>query len=290
MEENKLKKAIKIILNKCLEIKKDEKVLIITDNNKIELAEEFFFKTKNITNKIKLIKTSVPPVNGTEPAENVAEEMIKQDVIIIVTKKSLSHTNARKNATEKGTRIASMPGITKEIIERAIDIDYDLMKKRTNILADILDKGNSVRITSNTGTDIEFSIKERKAHGRKAGIYNEKGYWGNLPEGETFIAPIEGSANGIFATDGPSIEGIKTDETVEIIVKDGIAIDTSYDKLNEQLESIGEKARNIAEFGIGTNDKAIITGCILEDEKVLSTCHIALGNNIGFVFYMNVLV
>ena len=54
------------------------------------------------------------------------------------------------------------------------------------------------------------------------------------------------------------------------------------------LDSVGKEARNIAEFGIGTNDKAKITGNILEDEKVIGTCHIALGNNAGFGGKINV--
>jgi len=40
-----------------------------------------------------------------------------------------------------------------------------------------------------------------------------------------------------------------------------------------------KNARNVAEFGIGTNDKAKIIGNILQDEKVMGTCHIAFGNN-----------
>ena len=35
----------------------------------------------------------------------------------------------------------------------------------------------------------------------------------------------------------------------------------------------------MAEFGIGTNDKAILSGLILEDEKVMGTIHIAFGDN-----------
>ena len=40
--------------------------------------------------------------------------------------------------------------------------------------------------------------------------------------------------------------------------------------------------KNVAELGIGTNYKAKIRGNILEDEKVLGTCHIAFGNNKHF--------
>ena len=58
--------------------------------------------------------------------------------------------------------------------------------------------------------------------------------------------------------------------------------------MDEVLDSAGKEARNIAEFGIGTNENAKITGNILEDEKVIGTCHIALGNNAGFGGKVNV--
>jgi leucyl aminopeptidase (aminopeptidase T) len=40
--------------------------------------------------------------------------------------------------------------------------------------------------------------------------------------------------------------------------------------------------RHLGEFGIGINDKAQITGVILEDEKALKTCHFALGANYDY--------
>ena len=43
-----------------------------------------------------------------------------------------------------------------------------------------------------------------------------------------------------------------------------------------------ETLHHVAEFGIGCNHAAKVTGTILEDEKALDTCHIALGNNIHF--------
>ncbi|MCB0315156.1 MAG: aminopeptidase, partial [Calditrichaeota bacterium] len=36
-----------------------------------------------------------------------------------------------------------------------------------------------------------------------------------------------------------------------------------------------------AELGVGTNHMAEIKGTVLEDEKVLGTVHLALGNNIS---------
>jgi leucyl aminopeptidase (aminopeptidase T) len=49
----------------------------------------------------------------------------------------------------------------------------------------------------------------------------------------------------------------------------------------ELLTEHGEDGTNIAELGVGTNEKARLTGEILEDEKILGTCHIAFGASAG---------
>ena len=51
------------------------------------------------------------------------------------------------------------------------------------------------------------------------------------------------------------------------------------DRLLRQIE---DAARNIAELGLGTNGSATLSGNVLEDEKVLGTCHVALGDNSTF--------
>jgi leucyl aminopeptidase (aminopeptidase T) len=211
--------------------------------------------------------------------------MLNYDVEILVTTKSLSHTAARKNASKSGARITTLPGITIETMKRAIDVDYDKLKEMTSKISGILDKGNNVKITTEAGTDMNFSIKGREGQGDDAGIYDKKGSFGNLPSGEAFLAPVEKTCNGTYVVDA-SFGGIgKLNSPIKITVKNGYAVDffgEDAEKLKEILEKFGKEAGNIAEFGIGTNTNAIITGNILEDEKVFGTCHIALGNNSGF--------
>ncbi|MEZ4763254.1 MAG: hypothetical protein R3C26_08680 [Calditrichia bacterium] len=65
--------------------------------------------------------------------------------------------------------------------------------------------------------------------------------------------------------------------------RDGVKIEGGEQahEFAKTVESVGPKARNLAELGVGTNDSAQINGTILEDEKVLGTVHLALGNNMS---------
>ncbi len=280
-----MSKAAEIVLKKCLGLKKNEKFLVITDSKLYNLGNMFFREAKKITNSAKLIKIPIPKVNGTEPPKKTAKEMLKYDAELLITTKSLSHTKARKKACKNGARIVTMPGITKSTVNRALDIDYEKLKKIGGKLADIIDNGNNVRIKTKLGTDISFSINGRKAYGRESGIYDKKGSYGNLPTGEIFVAPVEKGSNGVFVADA-SFAGIgKLKIPLKIYVKRGYAVNlkgVNAKKMEGLLDSVGKEGRNIAEFGIGTNEKAKITGNVLEDEKVKGTCHIALGNNTGF--------
>jgi leucyl aminopeptidase (aminopeptidase T) len=70
---------------------------------------------------------------------------------------------------------------------------------------------------------------------------------------------------------------------IRIVVEGGYATAITggdeASKLTALLEPHGKDGRNLAEFGVGTNDRAILTGIILEDEKVMGTIHIAFGDN-----------
>jgi leucyl aminopeptidase (aminopeptidase T) len=151
-------------------------------------------------------------------------------------------------------------------------------------VGDQLDRTARVQVTTRSGTDLSFSIEGRLAHGRKGGIYREPGQWGNLPCGEAFVAPVEGSAQGVYVVDASHGGVGRLAEPIRISVEDGraVRIEGSHEaaRLRRLLESVGEpEAYNLAEFGIGCNHAARICGITLEDEKVLGTCHLALGRN-----------
>ena len=276
-----MRAAVEKILRSNLAIQEGERILIVTDENKHALARRFCDAAEELGYAAELATIPIPEVHGVEPPAAVANRMIEADIIFIITTRSLSHTQARANATEKGARIATMSGITEDILRRFSQVDLQQMKVRTNRLADILDQGEQVLLTSSKGTKLAFSIAGRAAHGRKASIFDQPSFWGNIPCGEACIAPVEDSVNGKLIID-TSIAGVGlVDQDAIFSIEQGKIVRIEGGNAARQFEALLDdpRKRQVAEFGIGTNDKAQITGITLEDEKVLGTCHIAFGNN-----------
>ena len=220
--------------------------------------------------------------NGEEPPAPIADLMTKVDVVLCPTSKSLTHTDARRAASAAGVRVGTLPGVTEEIMVRCMNADYTRIAARTATLCALMEQTRIVRVQAPAGTDITMPIEGRHAHASN-GLFRHKGEWGNLPTGEAYLAPLEGRSNGVVVVDG-SMAGIGlVSSPLRIVVKDGFAEEITggaeAQRLVALLEPHGRDARTVAEFGIGTNDRARLTGVILEDEKVMGTIHIALGDN-----------
>ena len=279
-----LDKSCQIILKHCMNLRNNESCLIVTDSKLKNIGNALYKNSLKITKKSKIIPTTIPKAHGEEPPQKIADEMLKHDVILMPTTKSLSHTRARENAIKTGARIASMPGITKDTMQRALNINFNKIKAINERLISKLKNKSNIKITTKLGTKVEFEIKNRKWMSDDGIIYNKKRAFGNLPGGEIFIAPLEGKANGTIIVDA-SVGGLgKVDKNIKINVKNGFIEKIKGGKTAIQFKkSLKNKLyKNVAELGIGTNYKAKITGNVLEDEKVAGTCHIAFGNNKHF--------
>ncbi|MFO1442354.1 aminopeptidase [Bacillus sp. Bva_UNVM-123] len=278
----KLIELAKSVLNHNLFIKENERILIVTDPNLFEIGNIFFQAGLQLGNETNIMQMETTSKSGEEPPSTVADVMKLVDVVLCITKNSLSHTKARKEASASGARIATMPGITLDMLhEGAITANYREVEELTDYYVSLLDEGSSVEIKKD-GTRLTFSIEGRKGI-RSTGVFREKGESGNLPSGESYIAPVEDSANGSIVIDG-SIAGIGIlKDPIVLTVKNGRLVDASGDDGKKLLELLGEEnGRIIAEFGIGTNKSARLTGNVLEDEKVFGTVHIAFGSNKSF--------
>jgi len=278
-----LRKAADIAINTCMGVKKTETVLIVCDEPCREIGYELFNSAKNSSFETVLCEIEPRNSNGEEPPEQVSELLKSFDVALIPTSRSLSHTDARREASKNGVRIATLPGITTDSMVRTLSADYNKIAVLSRKVAEILTIGKSVNIKTDKGTGITLNIEGRSGL-PDTGLNHSRGNFSNLPAGEAYIAPMENISAGNIVFDGSMAGiGILNDENIIVRVKDGLA--WGFDggecakRLHSIMEPFGEAAFNVAELGIGTNDKAVISGNVLEDEKVLGTIHIAFGDN-----------
>ncbi|MEM3627400.1 MAG: aminopeptidase [Candidatus Bathyarchaeia archaeon] len=308
IEKAKIVDGVVNMLKVNMGLKKGEKLLVVTD---IPTAEEW--KTKDGAKLAEALERSLlakavsevatekfpgckveffvyPSVgkHGTYPGKEVEEKMKAADVVIAITTYSLTHTDARVNACKAGARVASMPMFLAEMLYPGgpMAADYREIEKETKKIADLITKANEARVTSPGGTDITFSLKDRKG-GVDAGIFTEKGAWGNLPSGEAYCAPVEGTANGKVVVEPNWFPDLK--EKMTLVFKNGYVTEIiGGGKVGDEYRSLLDftkneepyiSRRNLAELGVGTNPNAKRPDNVLESEKIKGTVHLAIGDN-----------
>lgn len=271
------------ILDHCLGIKKGEKAIVICDRPKRKIAGDIFDALVARGADSLLCEIVPRKQHGEEPPGYVADLLKTADVFLIPTSKSMTHTQARTVAIRRGARGATLPDVTEEMISRTMAADYRQIHKRTLKLSKLLTGAKRIRVTTKKGTDVEI-VAEGRQWWLDTGILTKPGSFSNLPAGEIYVAPREGRSSGIVVFDA-SFSGIgMMPGPVVIEIEKGIAKKIKGDRgrLVRMLDAPGSDGRNLAELGIGTNDRAHITGNVLEDEKVLGTIHLAFGDNANF--------
>ncbi|HQE25658.1 MAG TPA: hypothetical protein PKZ70_06550, partial [Candidatus Atribacteria bacterium] len=185
-----LMKGAMIAVRDCMGVNKEEKVAVITDTGKIDIAQSFLFALHALGVDATLFLMIPRSHHAEEPPPEIGIAMAAVDVALLVTTVSLSHTYARMEATRKGVRIASMPGITEDMLTAgAMTADYEKVSELSWKLTRLLETTDLVEISTEKGTDLRLSLKGRNpAIPPDDGLYRERGRWGNLPAGEAFIA------------------------------------------------------------------------------------------------------
>jgi leucyl aminopeptidase (aminopeptidase T) len=326
LPEAKLPEAARIAIEVALRVKEGEQVLIVTNPSRdvAAIAEALYDAALNAGGRPSLIfQPEKTQLDFAEPAV-IAAFSARPEVFISMSAEKLGkdskgfaepyeykgakydHLFHLQMYGEKTCRSFWSPSTTVESFVRTVPIDYEQLKRRCYIIKAALDDAVSVHVTSPGGTDVRIGLRGRKAFSDD-GDFSRGGAGGNLPAGETFISPENGTASGVIAFDG-SISlhdrDIVIKEPIRCVLEKGFVTEINggeeaaallhtvetAEKNARQFEREGKlpagsgaiyarNARNIGELGIGLNPAARISGSMLEDEKAFHTCHFAVGLN-----------
>jgi leucyl aminopeptidase (aminopeptidase T) len=272
--------AVSTVVRRCLGVSSGEDVLVIVDPATRRIGEALRDEAASLGADAVLAVMDERATDGTEPARPIAAALQDCDVFIAPTSRSLSHTTARKHASDAGVRGTTMPGVTEDMLARVMAVDFDTMARRSQAVAGLLEEASSARVTCPRGTDLTLDLTGREGIADDGNL-TAKGAFGNLPCGEAFIAPLNGDGTVVASSLAPL--GLSP-EPATLTVTDGRIVGGEHGlgpEFMERLRPHGELGTNLAELGIGTNDRARLTGLVLEDEKILGTVHVAFGASAG---------
>ena len=157
-----MSEGAKTAVTVCMGVKSSDSVLVITDEGKKEIGETLFRAAMEITPNVLLVVMPETSQHGAEPIKRVRDLMKTSDVIFAPTTNSITHTRARRMATKAGARIATMPGITNDMMSKGgLTADFTEIRSRIKKVYGRIKNKKHVYVTSNEGTNLEFSIERR---------------------------------------------------------------------------------------------------------------------------------
>jgi len=187
--------------------------------------------------------------------------------------------------TELKVRHAHMPGISAQLMQEGMRMDYRVVSSVTTAVYDMARMAETIQVTTPDGTALTAKLNPDLRWVSCTGIYHQTGQWGNLPEGETYTCPQ--SVNGLLVAhvigDHFSAKYGVLHQPVTFEIHDSRVNDVRgaltplVAELIAYLDS-AENARRVGEFAIGTNvGLKTLTGNLLQDEKIPGV-HVAFGN------------
>lgn len=275
------------IIEVNLKMQEGEKLLIVTEPEKMSIAEAIAASAyrKDIEPVISIIKPR--ETDSQEPPEIIAEALKAADAFVSVVGKSITHTNAIKNAIDNGSRGLVLTQFSEDMmIHGGMEADFEELKPICIKVSQALEDSKEVILTTPYGTNLKFCAEGRRGNALYCLV--ERGKFSTAPTVEANVSPIEGTAQGVIVADAsvPYIGIGLLEEPIKCIVKDGFITSIEggrqADMLREDLLSKNDpNVFNIAELGIGLNPKCRFLGLMLEDEGVYGSCHIGIGTSVN---------
>jgi leucyl aminopeptidase (aminopeptidase T) len=277
-----------ILVNTCGRLKPGERLVVVCDTTTRDVGTLLAERGRLVSEAVELHEVAPFAMHGQEPPGPVAERMSAAALIMGATAKSMVHTNARRNAAQKGARYLSLPDYSIGLLEhRSLRADFAARGAIGDRIAAAYTAGTEARVRTPAGTDITLNIAGRIG-ASTPGFVVKPGEMSSPPDIECYVAPHEDGADGVVVVDGsipyPTLGLIKT--PVRFQVRKGRIVEiTSPDKaLETEVKNVfasagSDKVYVLAESGVGLNDLAELSGIMLTDEGAAGTMHFGFGSN-----------
>lgn len=284
--------AIKLVAD-IAKAKTGEEVVITCDNESDwDLAEAVEKATSSVGAKPVLVRTQAPPHVGRAaepylPVSALSSVVANSDVWIEFNGKWLLYSSIYEEAMRrKRTRYLCLVGMNCDMANRCIGrVDVPTLLEFQRKLQKITARSHQMRYTTPGGTDVTFENSRDRPVLVEGDVSGPGEY---MLLGQVDWAPVEESIDGVIVFDGsvnpPDELGLLSsgDHKIRLEVKEGRIVGFGGDRgalYEKWIKSLNdENMYRLAHLSYGCNPGAILTGNVLEDERVWGVLEWGLGN------------
>ena len=213
MIDIKFNQGIQNAVQVCMNVKEDDRVFIITDQETLEIGEALSRESANAGSQASMVKLEG---YGERPFTSVPEELIqdivnfkptvtffaasgKEGEVKMRMEMSLKSKHAFAASGLPAPRHGHMISITPRLIREGMTADYVQINKLTHEVTNLVKDAQTIHVSSAKGSDLTVLFNPDYKWVPCHGLYHQPGDWGNLPEGEVFTCPDK--LNGTLVAD-----------------------------------------------------------------------------------------
>lgn len=289
MSEQKLERGAEIVIRNWLQLKRRERLLIITDKTHLSEAQVLRHVAAELGSHVDTMVVEKQGIQVGVFFDQHVDVFDDYQAIIGASDYSLVTTKAAKRAIKRGEKFLSLPLSTNT--DKSM-LSYDFMTmdtKKSKMMAQIIMKylegAGEVKVTTAAGTNLKFYKRHRSPGFFNGVVKDGKGY--SSASIELYIPIEETMTSGTMILDGSYGYLGKVEQPFLILFDNGritkIEDSASGRKLKKYLEEYhDDKMYVAAELGIGLNSLSQCRGeCYIEDESAYGTFHIGFGRNLA---------
>lgn len=301
-KSDSLHTASRTVLTRCLGLPGGANLVVFADETTLSTALLLIEQADALEMQplLAYFGTATQRRLGTQPLQAGLQLAVREADAVLVclsgAPASYEFRNAvREFAYNAGRKVGHMPGIDEATLLLA-DVNYEELIQHCELLATALLQSNSLTIKTTDAAGGQHCLVVPLDPGTLLPITSDgiiqKGSWGNIPSGETYIAPAPFSGDGSIVING-SIRNYVMVAGEELVFyfergqlvrwepEDSPAARHFVTEAVECAQAQGDANwSQLGEVGLGANPRVDqLTGSMLLDEKKYGTAHIALGDN-----------
>jgi leucyl aminopeptidase (aminopeptidase T) len=288
-----LSRGAKNAVEVCMGVRRDEKVLILTDSEREHIGHAIAEECELLEARAHVLKIEDfiqrPALHLPETLTERVDEISPDVSFFVATAKEgelgLRRPYMKHVIYELKARHGHMIGIDDRCMAEGMEADYNEIARLTGQVNEIVKEARLVEVQAPSGTDVRATLDPSRLRWHPCpGIYHAPGEWGNLPEGETFTSPA--SLDGVL---GAEVIGdhfsekygvLETPMRLEVAAGRVRKVSHPDDGLRAEMEKYlaqHENSNRAGEFAVGTNVALKeLSGNLLQDEKIPGV-HVAFG-------------